>query len=251
VGCTTVAIDPADLYARLGELLGTMPDLDAPGEIPADTHRWLAQAYVLVNAAGLSMDALQLKHSTEWLCRPFGYEGQAAIIRGIVHRAFAVVEFKTPPAARGMFITAGNVHDAMVRIGKVFQAAKSDVLIVDPYMNEKLLSDFALMIPEGASMRLLADRYQVEKKATLLHPAVKRWEKQHGSARPLRTKLAQRGKLHDRSIMIDGADAWVLTQSFNAFAERAHGLIVQVDSETAALKISAYHELWQSAIDMV
>jgi hypothetical protein len=51
--------------------------------------------------------------------------------------------------------------------------------------------------------------------------------------------------------MIDGADAWVLTQSFNAFAERAHGLIVQVDSETAALKISAYHELWQSAIDMV
>jgi hypothetical protein len=246
-----VAIDPADLYARLGELLGTMPDLDASGEIPADTHRWLAQAYVLVDAAGLPIDAIQLTSAANWLCRPIGYEGQAAIIRGIVHRAFAVVEFKTPPAARGMFIAAGNVHDAMVRIGNVLHAAKSDVLIVDPYLNEKVLSEFALMAPEGAPIRLLADRYQVEKKAQLLPPAVKRWEQQYGSARPLRTKLAQRGKLHDRSIMIDGVDAWVLTQSFNAFAESAHGMIVQVDRETAALKITAYEELWQSAIDLV
>jgi hypothetical protein len=246
-----VAIDPADLYARLGELLGTMPDLDAPGEIPAETHRWLAQAYALVEASGLTLDAIQLKFATECLLRPAGYEGQAAIIRSIMHRAVAVLELNTPPAARGIFIAAGNVHDAMVRIGNVLKQAKSDVLIVDPYVNEKLLSDFALTIPKGASIRLLADRYQVAKKSPLLQPAVERWGTQHRSDRPLKTRLANKGKLHDRSIMIDGTDAWILTQSFNAFAERAHGMIVQVDRETAALKISAYEELWESATDLM
>jgi hypothetical protein len=246
-----VAIDPADLYARFGELMATMPDLNAAGEIPPDTHRWLGQAYVLVEAAGLPIDAIQLTSAADSLRSPYGSQRSAATILGIVHRAFAVVESKTPPAARGMFIAAGNVHDAMVRIGKVLRAVNRDVLIVDPYMNEKVLSEFALMVPEGASIRLLADRYQAEKKAPLLHPAVKRWVQQYGSDRHLKTKLTHRGKLHDRSIMIDGADAWVLTQSFNAFAERAHGMIVQVDKETAALKISAYEELWQSAIDLV
>jgi hypothetical protein len=37
-------MDPEAFYAQLGELIRTMPDLDAPGEISADTHKWLGSA---------------------------------------------------------------------------------------------------------------------------------------------------------------------------------------------------------------
>jgi hypothetical protein len=46
---------------------------------------------------------------------------------------------------------------------------------------------------------------------------------------------------------VDGTQAWVLTQSLNAFATRAPASIVRVDDETAALKIAAYEDMWAAA----
>jgi hypothetical protein len=84
-----------------------------------------------------------------------------------------------------------------------------------------------------------------------LRPAVQRWTAQYGSIRPLEAKLSEPRTLHDRAIFVDGKGAWVLTQSFNAFAARAPGMIVRVDSETATLKIAAYEALWQSASSLI
>jgi hypothetical protein len=52
---------------------------------------------------------------------------------------------------------------------------------------------------------------------------------------------------HDREIIVDGVDVFVLGQSFNALAERAHTSIVRADAETAALKVAAYRDIWQKA----
>jgi hypothetical protein len=53
--------------------------------------------------------------------------------------------------------------------------------------------------------------------------------------------------LHDRLIIVDGAQVWVLTQSLNAFVVRSPATIVRVDGETAALKIKAYQDIWDKA----
>jgi hypothetical protein len=52
-------------------------------------------------------------------------------------------------------------------------------------------------------------------------------------------------------LIVDGATAWVLTQSMNAFAERAPASIVRVDPETSALKVIAYQDIWSSASALV
>jgi hypothetical protein len=52
--------------------------------------------------------------------------------------------------------------------------------------------------------------------------------------------------LHDRLIIVDGAQVWVLTQSLNAFVVRSPATIVRVDGETAALKIKA-KDIWDKA----
>ena len=141
-----------------------------------------------------------------------------------------------PGAAKGSFIHAGNVFDAMMALGDVLRSAKEEVLIVDPYMDETALSDFVLMIPEQVQIRLLSDAHSVK---PTLRPACNRWAQQYGILRPLTAKLAPARTLRDRVIIVDGDAAYVSTQSLNAIAARAPASIIPVDDEMAKLKAQA------------
>lgn len=237
-------LTPESLYMRLGDLIRSMPDLlDEPGENP-DTISWLARAYALVAASGASNDAQLMKMHTNYLLNDRDPETRHLAIRMILHRALAIAELNAPTAIQGAFIPAGNAFDAMAAVGKVLSQATQDLLIVDPYMDEKVLTDFAGLAPPGVTLRLMAD--QQSHKLTL-KPAVLRWATQHATARPVEARLAAPRSLHDRLIVVDGADAWTLTQSFNALAARSPASIVRVDAETAALKAAAYEGMWQAA----
>jgi hypothetical protein len=166
-------------------------------------------------------------------------------IASILYRALAVAEIHAPVSVSGSFILAGNALDAMAAIGKVLQTAKRDVLIVDPYMDEKALTDFAPLAAEGIATRLLADQ-QLHKPT--LDPAQKRWAMQYGAKRPLEVRLAAPKILHDRLIVVDEKDTWDLTQSMNAFAARSPASIVRnVDPEITQLKIAAFAAIWAAA----
>ena len=132
----------------------------------------------------------------------------------------------------------------MAAIGKVLGTAKRDVLIVDPYADEKALTDFAPLAREGISVRMLAD--EKDHKPTL-QPARERWIQQYGTARPLEIRLALPRVLHDRLAIVDETETWVLTQSLNAFAARSPAAVVLVDPETSGLKVAAYADIWAAA----
>jgi len=149
--------------------------------------------------------------------------GQEIVL--LLHRTLAVAEVRAPVSAQGTFIAAGNSFDAFAAVGKVLGSATGDILIVDPYLDEKALTDFAPLAHEGISMRLLADGSAP--KPTLI-PASKRWATQYGAARPLDVLLAPARTLHDRVIITDAVGVWVLTQSLNAFAVRSPASIVRV-----------------------
>jgi hypothetical protein len=108
----------------------------------------------------------------------------------------------------------------------------------------KALTDFAVLAAEKVSLTLLADRKTVKPG---LKPAAAAWVKQYSAQRPLEVRLAPAGTLHDRLIIVDAKEVWVLTQSFNAFAARAPATIVRTDDETAALKVAAYDAIWRAA----
>ncbi len=72
-------------------------------------------------------------------------------------------------------------------------------------------------------------------------------EPETADRRPLQAKLAPERTLHDRLIVIDQKDAFVLTQSFNALAARSPASLVKSDAETAALKVASYEAIWSAA----
>lgn len=75
----------------------------------------------------------------------------------------------------------GNAFDFTVSLSKILREAKADILAVDPYMDEKFLTDFAVMANEGINIRVLADKADVYPS---LGPAFKNWQQQHAKDRP-------------------------------------------------------------------
>jgi hypothetical protein len=239
------AKDYTSLYIQLGRLLENAPSTtDAGAFRTQEALHWLGRADALVSEVGVGagMDAIEFRSAMKSL--KDGVYGNGLIeIFQILYRALAHSELKSPGAANGSFIPVGNSFDAFAALAKIFKTATTDVLIVDPYMDETALTEFGSAVNDGIVLRLLADESAY--KATL-GPAVKKWMIQYGTARPLDVRLSPAKTLHDRAIFVDSAKAWILTQSLKDFAKRSPAEIVRAD-DTAALKIAAYEQLWSTA----
>jgi hypothetical protein len=239
-------VDPQVRYVQFGQLMQSMPDLAREGAYTAEELQWFARFHALVATTNIA-DAGQIQSLMDFMMR---YQSRSARDKyvhklvGILHRHLAAAELQAPASAHGAFIQAGNAFDAMTAVGKVLGSATRDLLIVDPYMDEKILTDFAALAAENVSLRLLTDQQSF--KATL-KPATHRWAQQYIGSRPLAVRLSLPRSLHDRLIVVDATEAWVLTQSFNAFAARSPASIVKSDAETASLKISYYESVWAGA----
>lgn len=231
---------------RLGHQLASMPDFEAERQLSPASRHWLATTYALVKAGGDVTDTIAMKSAMDDLDDelPLDQGNMGRNVASILARALAVAELSAPAASQGAFIPAGSSFDAFVAVGKVLSAATTDLLIVDPYMDEKALIEYGVSAAVGVTIRLLADQ-KVHKAS--LRPAVARWSAQYKADRPLEARLASPGLLHDRLIFVDRQAVWVLTQSLNAFAVRSPASIVLAAPDVASLKIAAYANLWAQA----
>lgn len=239
-----MTIDPESLYLQLGQLVAEMPKLDGTGPITPDINRWLGRAALLVEATGGRVDAISLKSASDML-NTIIRDTNAQQIAAVVYRALAVAEANAPATTRGAFVGVGAALDALQVVGKVLAEAKRDVLLVDAYMDAKVLTDFAPMAAEGVVIRLLADSFSTKPDALL--PAVTRWTQQFGTTRPLDVRLSTPRALHDRLILADGAMVWSLTQSLKDFAGRSPALVQRIDVNLTAQKVDFYEKVWTAA----
>nr|WP_314447207.1 hypothetical protein [uncultured Sphingomonas sp.] len=235
------SIDDEALYGHLQVLLNTIPDLTEP--VNDDTHKWLARLAALVRETGELVDVVALKTHTTRLAASTMQKHAASEIKSILFRALAWAELRAPSSAQGAFIAAGNQFDAFSAVAKILSESKRGVLLVDPYMGVEIC-DFALLVPEGVAVRLLADEANVK---PTLAPAVTRWLTQYDVSRPLEVRVAPKRSLHDRSIQVDRQEAWIATQSFNALAQRSPASLSRLDGDAGRMKIEAYEEIWETA----
>jgi len=234
--------DPESLYRQLGRIIETMPVIPANGPLPTDALLWLGRAEALVNEAGPSWVASEITLAIQHI-NSAARRDSLATISLTLYRALGAAELQAPASAKGAFIPVGNAFDAFAALSKLLQSARDDVLIVDPYMDETVLTEFGGAVPKGVGLRLMTDRATHK---PMLATAAKRWVSQYGSGRPLQVRLAPAKSLHDRAILIDKATAWTLTQSLKDFAKRSPAEIVRAD-DIAPLKIEAYETIWIGA----
>lgn len=246
-------MDPQAIYVNLGRLAEQIPDFDEIEELRPSDHIWLSKVHALILELGSKNDAVKFQQAWHSIDKGLNRrnhilwidcENGKKIVLSLLYASLAIAELKAPDAVQGAFIPVGNAFDAMVGVGKALSPAKGDVLIVDPYMDEKALTDFALLAATGVRIRLLADNKHYKQ---TLAPAAQRWIAQYGGDRPLEVRLAPDRTLHDRVIITDESTVWVLTQSLKDFAARSPATIVRSEGDAAILKIDAYKGMWATA----
>lgn len=239
-------MDPTEALNRLRGLIQSEPNYRLIGddsEVPPDTLKWIGQLHAVLDGMKIGVDAISLKFAADRLVKSQGRDGGGEI-RTILYRAVAHAERDAPASEQGAFVAAGNEMDAYAAISRVLASAAGRLLVVDPYMDGKALTDFLPGAHEGVELRVLTDEATMK---PTLEPAAERWQSQYGASRPLQLRSAGSKSLHDRLIVVDEGEVWSLTQSFKDFAKRSHGAILKVDAETAALKIAAYLDAWDRA----
>lgn len=225
---------------HLQALVETCPDFEE--EIDDDVRRWLGKLAALVEELLAPVDVVDLRTAIRMLDSYPGVYGDN--IKTILFRALAAAELSLPAQSQGSFVPVGNSFDAFAAIAKILGRARSDVLLVDAYMDHTVLEQFAVAVPEKVSVRLLADEFN---RKPSLQPAAYNWVAQYGQSRPLAVRLSPPRSLHDRIIQIDQQDIWIATQSFAHFAARSPAVLQRFEGENRQMKIDAYEELWVNA----
>lgn len=161
----------------------------------------------------------------------------AQTIAAIIYRALAKAELDAPAATRGRFIVGGNTFDAYAVVSKVVLTAKADALLIDPYADASLVTDYAVLASDNVSIRVLA---RTDRKP-LIKPALVHWAHQFKTTRPLDVRLASDKMMHDWLIIVDRSAVYDIGQSFNKLAARAHTTIVRSPAHLEAEKIADRH----------
>jgi hypothetical protein len=158
----------------------------------------------------------------------------------ITDRGIAAVEGKTYTeySEIEVFISKGEVYTAFRALQQIFQQARSEVIIIDPYIDEQALDHVAALEPTI--------------KVQLLTEHVK------GSFRAAYNKLLQqRGNVearvvahfHDRFIMVDGAVCYQLGSSINHLGSKA--AVIDRKSESVRDKVlSEFADVWPTSIPL-
>jgi hypothetical protein len=239
------SMDSERIYFEIKNLVETMPNLN--GTITPEVMMWLGRAQAIIRRSARETEAARFETSADVLLganSAYGSSTAVSYINSILFRALGNAEMGAPLGAQGTYIPAGNSFDALAAVGKIFATAKSSLLIVDPYADDKLLREFAPLAAESTLFRILSDDHGVKPSFA---PAVSRWQRQYQQTRRLEARLSPARQLHDRLIIVDEREVWIVTQSFNALAERAPASLSKFAADSAQLKLDSYRLMWDAA----
>jgi hypothetical protein len=136
-------LTPEQLYLQLGKLVREMPDL-VHGPITPEMNGWLGHAFALVEQSMGQLQATVLSVSCQHLNGSLR-EQNAQTIASLVYQALAKAELEAPARVQGAFIAAGDTLAAYAVIGRVLGMAERSVLMVDPYADFKIVTEYAVL----------------------------------------------------------------------------------------------------------
>jgi hypothetical protein len=208
-----------------------------------ETQRWLAKAFIVVEAVADGVEAIQFKMACDGL-NGLLRQSKAQQIVGTIYRVSARLETTLNQTSSNAFIAPGDLWGAYVGISNLLAHAKSDLFVVDPYLDDSLLIEYGGHIADGVRVRLLSSG--LANRFAQIHPAIARWNVTYPS-RTIALKVAPKSLVHDRVVILDGQSAWIVTQSIKDVGKKAPATVMRFDDTMKADKIAVYENLWATA----
>ena len=142
-------------------------------------------------------------------------------------------------SAAQRFFKKGAVHDAYVELRRIFQSAKSKLVIVDPYVNESLFETLKALMPTRMHVQILTAKlpsdFGLERdKFVAQHPQ-------------FRLEVRKTKEFHDRFLIIDDTAIYHIGASIKDAGEKAFMFSV-IEADQLVQSVKAYiNDTWQSA----
>jgi hypothetical protein len=144
-------------------------------------------------------------------------------------------------ASPQQFFPAGSDHEAYVQIRKIIETARTEIRIVDPYVDHTLWT-LLTNVPPGTPVYVLTQNMNGD---FLLE--AQKFAKQHGS----RVEVRSTRSFHDRFVVIDGSQCWHLGASIKDAGAKAF-LISEIQSDAIRkATISVIESEWQSSTPLL
>ena len=229
-------MDKPALLAELRALADNVPDFDAYTPTSRPHLEWLGKTHALI-AQHDEFAAVSFRSSSDLLSSVLFRASCVAQLLNTLHRAVADLELAVGAGPAGAF-GPGAVYDFMRSLRDLLSSVKSDVLIVDPYMNADIFDAFVTAVSPSARVRLLLRTSDGSFK-----PALDAYVRQHTA----RIESRQSQALHDRVVFLDMKSCWVLGQSIKDAAKKKPTYLAPLQSDIALLKMEGYEAIWTAA----
>jgi hypothetical protein len=147
-----------------------------------------------------------------------------------------------PEAAtvRELFFPKQSQHDAYVEIRKILQSAATSVSLIDPYVDQTLLTLLASVLKPGMVIRILTAKlppdFTLEAKA---------WQAQHAD---VSLEVRTTREFHDRFIVIDEQVCWHIGCSIKDAGSRVCMLSNVEDDGNRSALLAQVQTSWQTAM---
>ena len=239
-------MEPAQAIRILGEQIGKADALRDEGAYSPARERWINTCErALIGAVGDHNSTLQRFHAAQSV---FTYPGQPDSERreqandtleqivAIMESSIEELSWKLSETQRQILFPVGSQHDAFVEIRNVISKVKTEVLIVDSFVDGTL---WALLknVPHSASIRILTAHpkadFAVEGQA---------FKKQHGNRVEVRTT----NDFHDRFIFVDAGGCWHLGASIKDAGAKVFLFSEIVDPKNEAAVRKNAEDTWNA-----
>ena len=230
------------LRALLEQTISAAPSLGFQVALTAEDERWLARAETLIEASGSLPDLVDFRVARGNLG---GYSHSRERIMAPLLNAYERVELHSPATGQGRFIPPGETWNGYAALVKIIQPPSADLLIIDRYLNGGIFIDLMPQTNASNLVRCLTVKGQY---SGGLEAAAHKWQADNIAAKhPVEVRCAPDNSLHDRAIIVDMTDVWLVSQSLKDIGAKSPATVTKADTELAGLKMAHYDALWHAS----
>jgi hypothetical protein len=231
-------MDLKTLHERLNNLWDTKSVLEKNGPNSPLGGKWLAEVRAHLQIASPSL-AVEFAHYMTYVGLPLSSQTLGPIwtnMQGILRTSIAMIETKLP-SNQGKIYAPGDAIDVYRDLSQIVLTARIDVFIADLYADQEIFDLYLEKIATGVKIRLLT-----KLPSSALKTLSTKFSTQLGPLFEARSTNA----IHDRVIIIDGQDCWVIGQSIKDAGMKKPTYLLPVTAVSDMAKL--YEDAWKSAI---
>ncbi|MBE7525753.1 hypothetical protein HS096_05425 [candidate division WWE3 bacterium] len=141
-------------------------------------------------------------------------------------------------SVRELFFPQQSQHDAYVEIRSIFQRATVSIFVIDPYIDQTILTLFASSLQPNMTVRLLTAKIPID-----FPLEAKVWRSQHQN---VILEVRTTREFHDRFIVLDDSTCWHVGASIKDAGNKAFMLSAVEDGENCCALLAQIDKSWQS-----